>query len=645
MSRVEVNGVGFSGSHVPEAGLVYSRLIDWDGRPAARGGGDSVPGGQGVFPRSEELRDSRAISVEAAIVADSTDEYFAVKRRVESMPMFGEMRVDQGDGYWTRQVEVEQINIPDAFTMTETPFTIDLIAPDPVRYTDRLAFGPLGVPQRGRPGVPPVVLETNHAPSLFGPTSTVTVRRNLVPSPVAFSAGLELSRCTIAATGGVCTGTVNAVGFFPRVITAQPVRNQFPVTPGEQMTGSMRMHTNGVTYNMRMQWFSSPTVSAGTTPQVPQVGVAGQYFEITATVPAGAVYGVLEIGVADNTPVSTQFAYSEPQFVVGPQRLPFWAVGIPSPYAGLTPAWAGTAESSPTLLRGEHPTAFTDADCISTVYDEDGKRWLRITATNPASASSYTRFTIPSGALRTAGTVLGRVKVLSAQGGTPHPSARGIRVLSPEFKAQAANVPGETDLRLPYTNLTGTYEVGLFHGLNLGSADVSWTDIGLYEGDYLGPVFGIDTPEETTPEGVISYRWADAVGGPVEKIFTVPELGAGLRLPERFPWNFGIVTRPTATVVNVGSVPVYPVVTVQGSADAITIHGGPRRIEFGSFDGTLVIDNRNRRAFLNGVDVTRHLVRRDWQAIPPGASWDFFFEATNPDPATVMSGDYQIGAW
>lgn len=146
MSRVEVNGVGFSGSHVPEAGLVYSRLVDWDGRPSARGGGDSIPGGQGVFPRSEELRDSRAVSVEAAIVADSTDEYFAVKRRVESMPMFGEMRVNQGDGYWTRQVEVEQINIPDAFTMTETPFTIDLIAPDPVRYSELLTAGPAGLP-------------------------------------------------------------------------------------------------------------------------------------------------------------------------------------------------------------------------------------------------------------------------------------------------------------------------------------------------------------------------------------------------------------------------------------------------------------------------------------------------------------------
>lgn len=344
----------------------------------------------------------------------------------------------------------------------------------------------------------------NHAPSLYGPTSMVTVRRNLVPSPVNFSAGLELSRCTISASGGIVTGTVNAVGFFPRVITTQVVRGQFPVTPGDQMTGSFLMHTNGVTYNFRMQWFTTPSTSLSVTSTTAHTGVAGQYVTRTETVPAGAVYGQIEIGVANNTPVSTQFAYSEPQFVVGTQRLPFWAVGLPSPYAGLTPAWAGTAESSPTLLLGEHLTALTDYNCVSTVYDEDGKRWLRITATNPASASSYVAYSVPAGPLRTAGTALGRVKVLSAQGGTPHPSARGIRVLSPEFKAQAANAPGETDLRLPYANLTSTYEVGLFHGLNRGSADVSWTDIGLFEGNYDGPWF--DGDSGVVVIGGASYR-------------------------------------------------------------------------------------------------------------------------------------------
>lgn len=148
MTRVEINGIGFSGTTDPESGLVYRELRDWDGRPDARGGGDAIPGGQGVYARTAEYRESRAITVQAAIVTESTAEYFEVKRRVESMPMFGEMRVDQGDGYWVRQVEVESIDIPDAHTRTWTPFTIDLIAPDPVRYRDPVILGPVGLPVR-----------------------------------------------------------------------------------------------------------------------------------------------------------------------------------------------------------------------------------------------------------------------------------------------------------------------------------------------------------------------------------------------------------------------------------------------------------------------------------------------------------------
>lgn len=146
MTFVEVCGISFSGDHVPLDGLVYSKLVDWDGRPAARGGGDAIPSGQGVFARTGEYRESRVISVEAAIITDSSDEYFAVKRRVENMPMFGEMRVDQGDGVWVRQVEIEQINIPDAHARSATKFTIDLVAPDPVRYRDMLTVGPVGLP-------------------------------------------------------------------------------------------------------------------------------------------------------------------------------------------------------------------------------------------------------------------------------------------------------------------------------------------------------------------------------------------------------------------------------------------------------------------------------------------------------------------
>ena len=145
---IEVCGVRFSGTADPLDGLVYQELVDWDGVPDARGGGDPVPSANGVFPRSVGLRESRLISVKAAISVGSDAEFFEAKRRVESMPFAGEMRVDQGDGVWVRDVEVEQVSIPDAHAVGYVEFTIDVVAPDPVRYRDWVTLGPVGVPTR-----------------------------------------------------------------------------------------------------------------------------------------------------------------------------------------------------------------------------------------------------------------------------------------------------------------------------------------------------------------------------------------------------------------------------------------------------------------------------------------------------------------
>ncbi len=143
----------------------------------------------------------------------------------------------------------------------------------------------------------------------------------------------------------------------------------------------------------------------------------------------------------------------------------------------------------------------------------------------------------------------------------------------------------------------------------------------------------------TAPDPV---RYRDpVVVGPVG----VPTQVGGLHFPARFPWNFGMSSREAVPVVNDGTVPLYPVVTVQGGADSLTVHGGPRRVEVSAFDGTLVLDARNRRAFLNGGDITRHLLRRDWPQVPAGATHDFSFEAVNPASDTSLTVEYRIGAW
>lgn len=141
---------------------------------------------------------------------------------------------------------------------------------------------------------------------------------------------------------------------------------------------------------------------------------------------------------------------------------------------------------------------------------------------------------------------------------------------------------------------------------------------------------------------------APTVVGPVG----LPVHEGGLILPKAFPWNFGTSTRPVVAILNTGSVPVLPIVTMRSSepngvasADAIIIYGGARRLEFGAFDGVLVFDALERRAWLNGTDVTLQIIRRDWPSVADGESADFYFEATNPSLDLALSVEYQIGEW
>lgn len=125
----------------------------------------------------------------------------------------------------------------------------------------------------------------------------------------------------------------------------------------------------------------------------------------------------------------------------------------------------------------------------------------------------------------------------------------------------------------------------------------------------------------------------------------LPVREGGLVLPSAFPWNFGTATRPVATVANPGSLPILPRMILQGAADGVTVHGGPWRVSYGTFAGTLVFDSLERRAWLNGVDVTRQVIRRDWPVVDPGVSSDFYFVATAPSPDLALTVEYRIGVW
>lgn len=134
------------------------------------------------------------------------------------------------------------------------------------------------------------------------------------------------------------------------------------------------------------------------------------------------------------------------------------------------------------------------------------------------------------------------------------------------------------------------------------------------------------------------YRDATRLGP-----YGLPVRSGGLRLPRRFPWNFGVSTAQVAQVENTGTIPTYPKITVSGKSAGVTVRVGPRRLSFGAFQGDLVFDCRDRRAFLDGVDVTRRMVRREWAAVPAGAVWDVSHEHTSPAADTSMSVEFQIG--
>lgn len=137
-------------------------------------------------------------------------------------------------------------------------------------------------------------------------------------------------------------------------------------------------------------------------------------------------------------------------------------------------------------------------------------------------------------------------------------------------------------------------------------------------------------------------RYRDPVSlGPVG----VPSREGGLVLPSAFPWSFGTSVHPSMQIVNDGTVPVLPVVTLQGAANGVTAFVGPRRLEFGAFDGLLMFDARERRAWLNGSDVTRFMLRRDWPSVPAGGVQEFYFDAVDASADTVMTVEYRIGAW
>ena len=125
----------------------------------------------------------------------------------------------------------------------------------------------------------------------------------------------------------------------------------------------------------------------------------------------------------------------------------------------------------------------------------------------------------------------------------------------------------------------------------------------------------------------------------------LPEREGGLTLPAAFPWYFGTSTKPEEVVVNDGQVSVFPTSVIRGSGSAVAVRGGARELSFGSFSGELVLDSRSRRAWLNGSDVTKDLLRRDWHEVGAGETQAFSMEVAAAGQGTTLTVEYRVGAW
>lgn len=96
-------------------------------------------------------------------------------------------------------------------------------------------------------------------------------------------------------------------------------------------------------------------------------------------------------------------------------------------------------------------------------------------------------------------------------------------------------------------------------------------------------------------------------------------------------WNWGT---PGATgrvsFTNGGNTPTYPVLLVgsggelDGGFSIVEVSTGRTLTYSRDTGGSIVrLDNRTRRATINGSDVTGGLTRREWFEIPPGATYEY----------------------
>lgn len=115
-----------------------------------------------------------------------------------------------------------------------------------------------------------------------------------------------------------------------------------------------------------------------------------------------------------------------------------------------------------------------------------------------------------------------------------------------------------------------------------------------------------------------------------------------------YPLSYGgdvDVVQNVATLTNMGSSVMYPVITVNGGFDygvRVDCAGGSLQYTQPIGGVPLVLDSRTRTASMGGADVTRHLSSRGFPAVPAHSSVTVSLQASGTGWVTVESRDTYV---
>lgn len=138
-------------------------VTNWRGLPDVASDGVPLPDWHGSVVGDELLRTERSMVVRGAVVGRDVTEAAELLGRLERAvaDRTVELKVADASGVWSRWVEVGPFQPVDRAYRSTVEFTMDVIARDPLRYSERILLGPVGPPVRSGGLVLPAALPWN----------------------------------------------------------------------------------------------------------------------------------------------------------------------------------------------------------------------------------------------------------------------------------------------------------------------------------------------------------------------------------------------------------------------------------------------------------------------------------------------------